>query len=275
MLVIKDLYKKIGNKVLLDNVNMQVNKNSIVAIVGPNGSSKTTLMKAIMGLVKVDSGSIMFNEKEMIKSLDMMSKEISFLPSVNHLQQSLSVTDHINLFKKVNKIKDDYVNKLIEMLNMKDYLSKKVAYLSVGMKQALLVALSFTHKGSIVIIDEPMSGLDPIRRRYFIEFLKKESKKRTILFSSYVLNEVFKVADKIYFSKEGKIIYGDYILKNEVDRYKVICSTNKKDKGKFLSKKDLDLMKNYIVLEKQNIEKELEEKFNFFYLGDDDEIINS
>ncbi|MEH6989517.1 ABC transporter ATP-binding protein [Cytobacillus firmus] len=210
----ENVYKKIGNKEIIQDVSFTLNENEIVALVGPNGAGKTTLLKLISNLIHADTGNIeICNVNVGVNRLEALTM-MSFMQDSSVLYDELTGYDHIIFISKMKKIGSEEVKQLIEKLKMKKYIHFKVKTYSLGMKQHLLLALSLLSKPKLLLMDEPLNGLDPSSSQLLREItLDLRKQGTTILFSSHILSEVDKVADRLLFIQEGKIISEE---KNEI-----------------------------------------------------------
>ncbi|NHM31280.1 ABC transporter ATP-binding protein [Neobacillus terrae] len=204
---IKGIYKKIDNKEIINNINFTIGENEIVALVGPNGAGKTTLLKLVSNLIFPDEGSIKICNLNPSKNREQALAKISFMQDSSVLYPDLTGYDHLFFIAKVKDIPLSKINKVIKKLKIEKYINLKVRKYSLGMKQHLLLAISLLSKPKLLLMDEPLNGLDPsssLLLRQLILELRDEG--TSILFSSHILGEVDKVADRILFIREGQIV---------------------------------------------------------------------
>ncbi|KAF2955449.1 hypothetical protein AS160_10155 [Marinitoga sp. 38H-ov] len=230
MIKVENLVKIYENKKkALDNINFEINKGEIIGLVGRNGAGKTTLMKCMLGLLKFQNGNIYIKGYNIKDSFEKINKKIGFLlrPAFyDHLNayENLKIVN-ILLGKKNNKIIDEVLN----FVGLYDVRYKKVRSYSFGMKQRLGIARTLIVEPEILILDEPLVGLDPVgaieMKNKIRQFAKEEGK--TVLFSSHLLNDVEELCDKVVMLENGKIIAND-TLENIKNRKKYIL----KIKGK-------------------------------------------
>ena len=207
MLEIKNVNKKYKNKDVLNNINFNISKNNIVALLGLNGAGKTTLLNIIMGLLKSDSGSLNFNFDK---------KLIGIVFQENTFDEELSVYDNIFIRARLYKIRKDEIKKRIDEYNklfgMNDFLYKKFKYCSGGQKRIGVIVRALIINPKLIILDEPTTALDIVTRKTVWNVLKKLNREKnlTILFTSHYIEEC-KIANYLVILKSGKIIYkGSY-----------------------------------------------------------------
>lgn len=192
----------------LDDVSFSLEEGKIYGFVGENGSGKSTTMKAITGLIIPDSGEVIINGK-LLKELSVLEKE-----NVSFTMDELCFPEHLKV-KAINKIfkhvfshwKEDMFLNYLKDFNID--LNKKVKELSKGMKAKLNIAIALSHDAKILVLDEPMNGLDPVARDEFcdllIDFVKSEP-GRVILISSHIISDLEKICNEFIFIHKGKIL---------------------------------------------------------------------
>ena len=205
----RDLTKTYGEQKSVSNLNMHVRKGKIYGLLGRNGAGKTTTMKMLLNLIEPTSGSIrIFNR-------DIRLEEKKILPRIGSLIESpgfypnLTGTENLRIFAKLRGIpRTDAIEQALKLVNL-PYKDKKLySQYSLGMKQRLAIALAVMHDPEILILDEPINGLDPIgiaEIRTFIEDLSK-NRGKTILISSHILSEIAVLADDIGIIDKGVLI---------------------------------------------------------------------
>ena len=205
----KHLTKKYGNQTAVRDVNLHVEKGHIYGLLGRNGAGKTTIMKMILGLTSMTSGSaevfgknIKGNEKRIYPRIGAMIEAPGFYPN-------LTGTENLEIFAKLRGTSaPDAVKKALEVVGLL-YRDKKIfSKYSLGMKQRLGIANAILHDPEVLILDEPTNGLDPIGIAKMREFIKKLSteKGKTILISSHILSEIALLADDIGIIDKGVLL---------------------------------------------------------------------
>jgi len=204
MLTIKNLHKKFGKLKVLDGVSFDIPTSGTVAVLGPNGSGKTTIMKCVLGMVIPNDGDITLNDTSILKQWDYR-REIGYLPQIAQFPDNLSVQELINMIKDLRSVPANELE-LIELFELHPFLSKKLSNLSGGTKQKVNIVLTFMFDCPLYILDEPTAGLDPISMIRLKELIDKEKKKnKTIIITTHIMSLVEELADEIFFLLDGKI----------------------------------------------------------------------
>ncbi|MDL1957283.1 MAG: ABC transporter ATP-binding protein [Candidatus Desulfofervidus auxilii] len=198
---------KIQNLKAVDNISFSVEKE-VFGFIGPNGAGKSTTIKLIMGLLKPTSGTIsVFGQ-----SVDnvFIKKKIGFLPENPYIYTNLTAYEFLHFCGNAYGFSEKEINKkidyLLELVDLKPYKKSIISSFSKGMIQRLLIAHTLINDPKLIILDEPMSGLDPLGRNMVsevIERLKEEGK--TVFYSSHILHDVEKFSDRVAVIVKGKI----------------------------------------------------------------------
>lgn len=201
---VKSVSKGYGKHQVLRDVNFTIEEPGIVALVGPNGSGKSTLMNLMMNLLNLDAGEISFLGKS---NKDVaIFKTVAFLKDNTVLYPYLTGWDHLSYAARTYGLRKERVLEVIAQLGIGSYVKQKTGKYSLGMKQHLLLALAILNEPSILVLDEPLNGLDPtsiLKTRQLIRELGASGK--TVLMSSHTLSEVDAVTSHILFLKDGKV----------------------------------------------------------------------
>lgn len=202
LLECKNVCKSYGNKEVLKNINLSLPAGKIVGLLGKNGSGKTTLIKAINGLLSIDSGEILIDGKEVgVES----KKIISYLPERNYLNVHEKVKDIIDYF---NDFYEDFdKDKVYKLLNNLDIQAEdKLTTMSKGMREKVQLSLVMSRKARLYILDEPMGGVDPATRDYILDtILNNFDEGATILMSTHLISDIERVLDEVVFIDNGQI----------------------------------------------------------------------
>ena len=212
MLEIKNLTKKFKKSTVVDDVSFKVNPGEIVGLLGENGAGKTTTLRMISTMLKITSGEAIVNNFSANKEPIKVRNEIGILFGGDvGLYDRLTARENIkyfaNLYGMSDKDADIRINELSKKFNMEEYIDKKVSKFSRGMKQKVSIARSIVHSPSVMLFDEPSTGLDVTAARTIQDFIldcKKENK--TILFSSHSMREVEKLCDRVVIINKGKLL---------------------------------------------------------------------
>ncbi len=209
-LVLNEVSKKIGKKQILNKVSLTLKSGEIVGLVGPNGAGKTTIMKIITGLSLPTQGSISVCGTDMKDDKVKALENIGFLVEEPGLYRNISGKKNLEILMDIRNINKDNLAYVADLLNFDKQLKNKVKTYSIGMKQRLALALSFIMKPKLLVLDEPLNGLDPDGIFLLRDKVKEIASTGTsVLISSHLLGELEKVADRIIFIKQGNIIIPD------------------------------------------------------------------
>jgi ABC-type multidrug transport system, ATPase component len=217
---IENVAKSYAGKVAVDNVSLNIEKNEIFGIIGPDGAGKTTLFRMMTTLILPDSGNIYINNKDVVKDYFEIRKMIGYMPGKFSLYPDLSVEENINFFASIfgTSLKQNY--SLIEPIykQIEPFRTRRVAALSGGMKQKLALCCSLIHSPLILFLDEPTTGVDPTSRKEFWNMLfNLKSLGLTIVVSTSYMDEASK-CDRIGLMKDGDFLGVDSV-KNIIANY--------------------------------------------------------
>lgn len=205
ILSVKDVYKSYGKEQVLKGITFEIEEPQIIALVGPNGSGKSTLMNIITNLLPADKGEVTVLGKS--NRDPNIFREISFMQDNTVLYEYLTGYDHLQFICDVQGLPKKQLLDTADRIGITSYLNKKVKNYSLGMKQHLLLAMAVVNKPKLMILDEPLNGLDPtsaIRVRNLLLALREEG--TAILLSSHNLAEIDRVTSSILFLKKGNLI---------------------------------------------------------------------
>ncbi|MDO4535440.1 MAG: ABC transporter ATP-binding protein [Clostridium perfringens] len=197
-------------KFKLDNVSFKIPKGTIMGFIGENGAGKSTTIKAILNLIKKDSGSIKILGEEVIGDAREVKENLGIVLDGGNFHEKLNIKSINKIMKNIYKRWDENdFYRYIKRFNIDD--SKRIEEFSKGMKMKLSIAVALSHNAKILILDEATSGLDPVVRDeildIFMEFIQDE--ENTILISSHITSDLEKIADYITFIHDGKILFSE------------------------------------------------------------------
>lgn len=211
MIKVTNLNKSFGSLEVLKKIDLEFVPGQITYIVGPNGSGKSTFIKIILGLVKSDSGDVWVGDYMLNGDCHYRDK-IGYMPQSASFPENLTVTEVFKMLKDLRNNKDDLDEYLIKELNLDKELNKRLGNLSGGTKQKVSAAITFLFNPSILILDEPTAGLDPVSSSILKDKIKKEKENgRTIILTSHILSELEELADNVVFILEGSIKFSGKI----------------------------------------------------------------
>ena len=215
-LIIKNLNKNFKDYRVLNNISLELKKGEITGLLGVNGAGKSTLIRILAGYYDDWDGQISMNGLNYKKNLKEIKKITGYLPENNPLYKEMYVEEYLKFIISLYRIKVENYNEIIEKTGLSDVLKKKISTLSKGFKQRIGIASSIIHNPLLLLLDEPISGLDPLQLNEIRGLIKDLSKNKIILFSSHILQEIDLVCDKIIIINKGEIILNEY--KNKLKR---------------------------------------------------------
>lgn len=221
MLEVKNITKSFGNNMAVNNVSFVVSQGRIFGLLGRNGAGKSTIFRIILNILKQDSGSVSYNEKE----IDMnVTDKIGYLPEEGSLIQTYTVLEQLLYYGALKSMSENDVKKQafywLEKFNILEYLNMKIKDLSKGNRQKIQFIVALLHDPELVILDEPLSGLDPISVEEFKKvILELKEQGKMIIFSSHRMDHVETLCDDILIIDKGNtVLCGD--LENIKNMYK-------------------------------------------------------
>lgn len=248
IICVDGLIKEYAGIKVVDGVSFSVNKGEIYGLLGRNGAGKTTIMKILLGLANPTSGKVSILGKDMsVNSEKKVLKKVGCIIENPGFYSNLTGTENLEIFAKLRGLDQDSVKKALELVNL-PYKDKKLfSKYSLGMKQRLAIANAIMHNPEILVLDEPINGLDPIGIAEVRELLKKLKESGvSILISSNILSELENVADRI-----SIIVFGKMIEEINMKEWK-----NKQNSDIRVFVKEVDIAKKILFeigIEEQNI----------------------
>ena len=188
-------------------MNIRFNDGHSVALIGPNGCGKTTLIKCILGLNVVEDGDILVNN-ESVKEHYLYRKNIGYMPQIGRYPENMTIAQTIQMIKDTRKVSENELDtELLEAFELKSIFDKKMRTLSGGTTQKVSAVLAFLFNPGIIILDEPTAGLDPLASEILKnKIIKEKNKGKLIIITSHLLSELDDIVSEIVFMNEGKVI---------------------------------------------------------------------
>ena len=210
MIEVKNVTKKYGSFVAVDNISFTINDGEVVGFLGPNGAGKSTTMNMITGYIEQTEGNIIVNGFDTIKKSKKAKKEIGYMPEGVPLYTDLTVKEFVTymaeLRKVERKLKKEKVQEVLKETGLDGMQSKLIKNLSRGQKQRVSLAGTLVADPKILILDEPTVGLDPKQITEIRSLIKNLGKKHTVILSSHILSEVSQICDRVIIINKGKIV---------------------------------------------------------------------
>ncbi|TDI88692.1 MAG: ABC transporter ATP-binding protein [Caldithrix sp.] len=211
MIKFENLSKKFGDKLAVDNINLEVRPGEILGFLGPNGAGKTTTVKLSTGMLIPTSGKAMVAGFDISKEPIEVKKRIGYVPETGALFESLSAWEYLELMTELHHMDRSLAQRKIDefltifgLANEKDH---HLSSFSKGMKQKVLLAAAFLHNPEVLFLDEPLNGLDANTALIIKELLKKMAAQgKTIMFCSHILEVVERICTRIAIIDSGRIV---------------------------------------------------------------------
>lgn len=256
MIEVKNVTKKYGSFVAVDDISFTINDGEVVGFLGPNGAGKSTTMNIITGFIEQTEGNVVINGFDTVKKAKKAKKEIGYMPEGVPLYTDLTVKEFVTYMAELRKIskkeKKENVQKVLKETGLEEMQNKLIKNLSRGQKQRVSLAGTLVANPKILILDEPTVGLDPKQITEIRSLIKNLGKSHTVILSSHILSEVSQICDRVIIINKGKIVAIDTPenLEKKVSNNNIIYVTvedteNKIDtiKDKIKGIKDIKLIK--------------------------------
>ena len=264
MIEVKNVTKKYGKVVAVDNISFTIQDGEIIGLLGPNGAGKSTTMNMITGYIEPTEGTIIVDNYDMSKKPKKAKKEIGYMPEGVPLYTDMTVKEFITYMAEIKKInkkeRKEKVEKIIEETGLKEVENKITKNLSRGYKQRVSLAGALVGEPKILILDEPTVGLDPKQITEIRKLIKDLGKKHTVILSSHILSEVSQICQKVIIINKGKIVAIDTPenLENKVSNKNRLYVTVEDTENKIekVTKKIAEITKIELVKENEDKTKE-------------------
>ncbi len=210
MIEVKNITKKYGKTLAVDDISFSIKEGEIVGLLGPNGAGKSTTMNMLTGFIEPTEGEITIDGFSMSKKPKQAKKLIGYMPEGVPLYTDLTVKEFVTYMAEIKQVKKDVrkekVNEIIKNTGLEDVQSKLIKNLSRGYKQRVSMAGCLVGEPKILILDEPTVGLDPKQITEIRNLIKELGKTHTVILSSHILSEVSQICNKVIIINKGKIV---------------------------------------------------------------------
>lgn len=211
MIEVKNLRKVFGDKVAVNNITFDVRKGEILGFLGPNGAGKTTTINMIVGLLEPNAGKISIEGIDAINDSCEAKKKIAYLPDNPEVYENMTGRKFVNfignVFEVPKELIEERTNEYANLFDLTSDLDNLISSYSHGMKQKIALISALVHDPEVLILDEPMVGLDPKSSFNLKEIFKQRCKEnKSVFFSSHVMEVVEKICDRIIIINKGNII---------------------------------------------------------------------
>jgi len=206
MILATNVTKKFGKLTALDSVNLSLNKGESIALIGPNGSGKTTFIKCLLGMVVPDSGFITFNNQN-IKHDWKYRSQIGYMAQIGRFPDNMTIAQVIDMMKDIRKpFTQQLDEELLEQFDMGKLMEKRMRTLSGGTRQKVGACLAFMFQPDVLILDEPTAGLDPVATEILKSKIRKEKENgKLIMITSHVLSDLDEIITQVIYMQDGKL----------------------------------------------------------------------
>ena len=238
MIEVKNITKKYGSTLAVDDISFTIKEGEIIGLLGPNGAGKSTTMNMITGFIEPTEGEIIIDGFSMLKKPKQAKKLIGYMPEGVPLYTDLTVKEFVTYMAEIKQVKRDVrkekVKEIIKNTGLEEVQSKLIKNLSRGYKQRVSMAGCLVGEPKILILDEPTVGLDPKQITEIRNLIKELGKTHTVILSSHILSEVSQICNKVIIINKGKIVAIDtpQNLENKVSNNNSLYVTVEDPKNK-------------------------------------------
>ena len=207
MIIATNVSKKFAKLKALDDVSVTCNKGECIALIGPNASGKTTLIKTILGMVVQDSGFITFNGNNILHHWKYR-EQIGYMPQTGRYPDNMTIGHVLDMMKDIRGDNVTLDEDLVNAFELKTLMNKRMRTLSGGTRQKVSASLAFLFSPAVLILDEPTAGLDPVASEILKEKITAEKKKgKLILVTSHILSELDDLVTQVIYMQEGQVCF--------------------------------------------------------------------
>lgn len=213
MIEVKDLTKRYGSQLAVDHLSFRVKKGCIYGFLGPNGAGKSTTMNMMTGYLASTEGQIIVDGHDMFEEPEAAKKSIGYLPEVPPLYPDMTVREYLQFVAELKKVpkadREEQIEEIMEKTCITEMEDRLIKHLSKGYKQRVGFAQALIGYPPVLILDEPMAGLDPKQITEIRDLIRELKKNHTIFLSSHILSEVSSVCDHVLILSHGKLMASD------------------------------------------------------------------
>ena len=236
---VKKLSKVYGTQIALTEVSFEINKGEIVGFLGPNGAGKSTLMKILTGYIPQTNGDVKICNLDINKNSIETRSKIGYLPEHNPLYLDMYVKEYLEFVANTYNVNHKYIDEMIKKIGLLKEQHKLIRSLSKGYRQRVGLAQALIHDPEVLILDEPTTGLDPNQLIEIRSLIKKVGRKKTVLLSTHIMQEVEAICDRVIIINKGQIVANKTIVelqKSKENKKLITVEFDKKAEKKELMK---------------------------------------
>jgi len=215
MIEVKNVTKRYGQHVAVDDVSFTVKKGEILGFLGPNGAGKSTTMNILTGYISATNGQVLVDDIDIMEDPVAVKKKIGYLPEFPPLYMDMTVQEYLDFVYDIKKTsldkskREEDMNRILELTKIQDMRGRLIKNLSKGYKQRVGLAQALIGDPQVLILDEPTVGLDPKQIIEIRSLIQKLGREHTIILSSHILPEVSAICERVIIIHEGRIVASD------------------------------------------------------------------
>ena len=213
MIEVTNLTKRYGKHIAVNNLSFRVEKGQIYGFLGPNGAGKSTTMNIMTGYLAATEGTVLINGKDIQKEPEEAKKNIGYLPELPPVYMDMTVKEYLNFAAELKKVaraeRAGQVARVMEMTQITDMQNRLIRNLSKGYRQRVGLAQAILGDPAVIILDEPMVGLDPKQIIEIRDLIRSLAEEHTVILSSHILSEISAICDHIMIIAKGKLLASD------------------------------------------------------------------
>jgi ABC-2 type transport system ATP-binding protein len=211
MIQVEGLTKRYGERTAIDRLTFHADKGEIVGFLGPNGAGKTTTMRILTGYMPPSEGSGRVAGFDLLTESFEVRKRVGYLPESVPLYPEMTVIQYLDFMAELRQIpnRQDRVDEVMEIVHIENRADSRIGSLSKGLRQRVGLAQALLHKPEVLIMDEPMDGLDPQQQREVKKLLREIGKEQTVMLSTHILAHAQELCDRIIIINRGQIVAED------------------------------------------------------------------
>jgi ABC-2 type transport system ATP-binding protein len=211
MIEVKNITKKYGNQIAVNNISFSIKKGEVVGFLGPNGAGKSTTMKIINAYISSDSGTVKVGGVDVSENPIEAKSKIGYLPENNPLYGEMYVREYLEYIADIYKIPYSEIENVITKTGLKKESNKRINQLSKGYKQRVGLAAAIINNPDYLILDEPTTGLDPNQIIEIRNLIKEFGRDKTVLLSTHIMQEVEAMCDRVIIVNNGLLVVDENI----------------------------------------------------------------